>query len=88
MDCTVLVDPDGRYAFGGRHFVEAEYESLLGEMRKSCMKKGASSWTNTAQKDAATRDVLVFPAARLAGNRGRDMSHTGRTQELAGPASV
>jgi hypothetical protein len=52
------------------------------------MKKGASSWTNTAQKDAATRDVLVFPAARLAGNRGRDMSHTGRTQELAGPASV
>jgi hypothetical protein len=83
MDCTVLVDPDGRYAFGGRHFVEAEYESLLGEMRKSCMKKGASSWTNTAQKDAATRDVLVFLAARLAGNRGRDMGHTGRTQELA-----
>jgi hypothetical protein len=52
------------------------------------MKKGASSWTNTAQKDAATRDVLVFLDARLAGNKGRDVGHTGRTQELAGPVSV
>ena len=52
------------------------------------MKKGASFWTNTAQKDAATRDVLVFLDARLAGNQGLDVGRTGGTQEFAGRVSV
>ncbi|PNG50278.1 MULTISPECIES: alpha/beta fold hydrolase [unclassified Variovorax] len=68
MDCAVVVEPDGRYALGGKYFSEANYEELLGEMRKGCVKKGASFWTNTAQKEAATRDVLGFLDARLTGN--------------------
>ncbi len=66
MDCAVVVEPDGRYALGGKHFSEANYEDLLGEMRKSCVKKGASFWTNIAQKEAATRDVLEFLDVQLA----------------------
>ena len=66
MDCAVVVEPDGRYSTDGKHFSEANYAEMLGELKKSCMKKGASFWTNMAQKDAATRDVLNFLDVQLA----------------------
>ena len=66
MDCSVVVEPDGRYSTDGKHFSEANYAEMLGELKKSCMKKGASFWTNMAQKDAATRDVLTFLDVQLA----------------------
>ncbi|MBB1603537.1 dienelactone hydrolase family protein [Variovorax sp. UMC13] len=68
IDCEVFAEPDGRFAYGGKHFTEASYLALLGEMNKGCMKKGASFWTNVARKEEATRDVLAFLDAQFTRN--------------------
>lgn len=64
-DCTVRIEPDGRPSYGGKTYAAAD-PSLMSDIRKTCMKKGASIWSNPAQKEAATRDVIEFLDARLA----------------------
>ena len=45
---------------GGRAFTDGEFAPLLAEMRKSCMGKGGSTWTNLTQKASVTLEVIDF----------------------------
>jgi dienelactone hydrolase len=59
-DCNVLVERDGRSSYSGKSFAEGDTQGLHAEMRKSCVKRGASGWTNTTQKANLTLDLIEF----------------------------
>lgn len=59
MNCMVWVEPDGQQTYGDKKFPAAD-PAIYGELRRSCMKYGANIWTNVAQKEQATRDVIEF----------------------------
>jgi dienelactone hydrolase len=59
-DCTVLVEPDGRSTYVGKTFAESDTKGLIEEMRKSCIKRGGSGWTNLTQKANVTLDLIEF----------------------------
>ncbi len=58
MDCRVYLEEDGQYALAGKR--HANDSTIVEAMRTSCGRKGASFWTNTRQKEAATRDLIDF----------------------------
>jgi len=60
MDCTVLVEPDGRSTYADKTFAESDTKGLIEEMRKSCVKRGGSGWTNVTQKANVTLDLIDF----------------------------
>ena len=60
VDCTVLVEPDGRSTYVGKTFAESDTKGLIEEMRKSCIKRGGSGWTNLTQKANVTLDLIEF----------------------------
>lgn len=64
MDCLVQVEPDGQQTFGGKTYAATD-PALLEEMRRSCVKKGASIWSNPGQREVATRDLIEFLGANL-----------------------
>lgn len=65
MECVVHVEEDGSLTYGSKRY-PANDASVLDDMRKSCVKKGATIWTSPRQKEAATRDVLAFLSAAFA----------------------
>ncbi|WP_213953003.1 dienelactone hydrolase family protein [Variovorax sp. dw_954] len=60
VNCSVAVEPDGRSSYNGKTFAESDTAALIGEMRKSCIKRGGSGWTNLTQKAAVTFDLIEF----------------------------
>ncbi|MEJ8847592.1 dienelactone hydrolase family protein [Variovorax rhizosphaerae] len=64
MDCVVLLEPDGRQSYDGKTYASTD-PSLLDALRKTCVKKGASLWSNPGQRDVATRDLIEFLDANL-----------------------
>ena len=60
VDCTVLVEPDGRSTYAGKTFAESDTKGLIEEMRKSCIKRGGFGWTNLTQKANVTLDLIEF----------------------------
>ena len=59
MDCIVYVEEDGSSTYAAKRYTSDE-SLLIADLRKSCMKKGASVQTNNQQKAIATRDVIDF----------------------------
>ena len=59
LNCIVYLEEDGSVTYADKHYAQAD-PSLFSDVRKTCMRKGASIWTNTRQKEAATRDVIEF----------------------------
>ncbi|MDM0114377.1 dienelactone hydrolase family protein [Variovorax sp. J22R133] len=59
MDCVSILEPDGSFTFNDKTFPRTGV-GLLAEMRKTCAKRGATVWTNIAQKEAVTKDVIEF----------------------------
>lgn len=53
LDCTLFADEDGQFTFEGIRYVPNK-PSIIERIRKSCVRKGASIWTNQRQKEAAT----------------------------------
>jgi len=60
VNCSVAVEPDGRSSYNGKLFAESDTAALIGEMRKSCIRRGGSGWTNLTQKAAVTFDLIEF----------------------------
>ena len=60
VECTVPVERDGRSTYLGKTFAEGDTRALIAEMRKSCIKKGGSGWTNLTQKANLTLDLIDF----------------------------
>ena len=60
VDCNVLVERDGRFTYVGKTFAESDTSALIAEMRKSCIKRGGSGWTNLTQKANVTLDLIEF----------------------------
>jgi hypothetical protein len=60
LNCSVAVEPDGRSSYNGKIFAEIDTAALIGEMRKLCIKRGGSGWTNLTQKAAVTFDLIEF----------------------------
>lgn len=60
MACTAYVEEDGQITYAGKKYASNEDTSIISDMRKTCVKKGASVWTNPRQKESATRDVIDF----------------------------
>lgn len=59
IDCLIDVEPDGTHVYRGGRYV-LDDPRLLAEVRRTCMKKGATIWTNLRQKAQATQDVIAF----------------------------
>lgn len=59
MDCIVYIEENGSSTYAGNSYTSDE-SILIADLRKTCMKKGASVQTNIEQKAAATRDVIDF----------------------------
>ncbi|MEJ8823561.1 dienelactone hydrolase family protein [Variovorax humicola] len=59
-NCNVVVEPDGRFNYDGKTFAETDPAPLFTEMRKSCIKYGASIYTNVTQKANVTLDLIDF----------------------------
>lgn len=49
----------GSFTYEGKRYAPNDPQ-MINDMRRSCMRKGASVWTNVRQKRAATRDVIEF----------------------------
>ena len=67
MNCVAEVEPDGSLTYAGKSYAQGETAALARDMKTTCMKKGATFWTNLSQKQRATEDVTnflheVFPA--------------------------
>ena len=60
LTCKVPVELDGRMVLGARQFFENDYAALIAEMRKACMGKSGTAWTNLTQKANVTLDVIAF----------------------------
>jgi dienelactone hydrolase len=59
-ECTVIVETDGQESYAGKTYAVAGGDAIMSDMRRSCIKTGASFWTNPGQKEAVTRDVIDF----------------------------
>ncbi|MBC7788773.1 MAG: dienelactone hydrolase family protein [Anaerolineae bacterium] len=59
IDCVADVDSEGQLIYAGKKFASGDL-SVVAEMRKSCVKKGATMWTNPTQKQQVTEDVVSF----------------------------
>jgi dienelactone hydrolase len=59
IDCIVEISPEGHMVYAGKKYLQGDV-SILSDLRKSCMKRGATVWTNPTQKQRATEDVLAF----------------------------
>lgn len=55
-DATVCGGPLSQ-SHGGKTFPRADPE-IQEELKRSCVKHGANIWTNTTQKEQATRDAI------------------------------
>jgi dienelactone hydrolase len=60
VDCNVMVEPNGSSVYNGKTFPESDSSALFLEMHKSCMKIGASGYTNVTQKANVTLDLIDF----------------------------
>jgi hypothetical protein len=60
VNCNVVVEPDGSSVYEGKKFAETNSSELFVEMRKSCIKIGASGYTNVTQKANVTLDLIDF----------------------------
>lgn len=60
VDCRVDVDPDGRSVYVGQSFEESQFAALVEQMRKSCIRRGGSGYTNLTQKANVTLDLIDF----------------------------
>ena len=58
-DCVEYIEEDGNSTYAGKSY-KPDDKSIYLDMRKSCARKGASVWTNTEQKEIATRDAINF----------------------------
>ncbi|MBI3561599.1 MAG: dienelactone hydrolase family protein [Gammaproteobacteria bacterium] len=58
-ECTVYLEENGWRSYAGKKYAPAD-TSLLADLRNTCMRRGATVWTNLRQKHAATRDVIEF----------------------------
>ena len=58
--CNVLVEADGRWVYEDKTFAESDSSALFAEMRKSCMRRGATVWTSLTQKATVTLDLIEF----------------------------
>lgn len=58
-DCRLLVEDDGSMTLVDRRFA-ANDPTVLGAMKATCMRRGASIWTNPRQKERATSDSIAF----------------------------
>lgn len=65
MDCRLLVEQDGSLSLGERRFAAGD-PKVLPAMRATCMRKGASLWTNPWQKERATADAVAFAKSLFA----------------------
>ena len=59
MQCTLYLEDDGQVVHDGKRYGPND-TALIVELRKTCITKGASVWTNLTQKAAATLDVIEF----------------------------
>lgn len=59
MNCRLLVEEDGSMSLGDLRFVAGD-PSVLAAMRATCVRKGATVWTNLRQKEQATKDAIAF----------------------------
>jgi len=59
MGCVVFLEEDGQVVQDGKRY-RPDDAALVVELRKTCVTKGASMWTNQTQKAAATHDVIDF----------------------------
>jgi dienelactone hydrolase len=58
-ECDVLVEADGQETYAGTTYPPGG-DAIIAALRKSCVRTGASFWTNLRQKEVATRDVIDF----------------------------
>lgn len=63
-ECAWIVEDDLQLTYGGR--TTRNYAEFGRLVRDSCMKKGASVWTDQRQKEIATQDALAFVEKVLA----------------------
>jgi dienelactone hydrolase len=59
MDCMVYLEEGGHVLHDGRQYGPND-TALIAELRKTCVKKGATLWTNLTQKAAGTQDAIAF----------------------------
>ena len=60
VNCRVDVEPDGSSVYDGKSFSESQFAALVAQMRKSCMGRGGSGYTNLTQKVNVTLDLTDF----------------------------
>lgn len=68
VDCQGFIEPDGSASYDGKgypNYVGGGNPDLATDMNKTCVKKGATVWTNVTQKEAVTRDVIDFLNANM-----------------------
>lgn len=58
--CNVVVESDGRSSYNDKTFPESDSSALFVEMRKTCIRRGGSGWTNLTQKANVTIDLIAF----------------------------
>jgi dienelactone hydrolase len=57
--CMLYLEEGGYVVYEGKQYGPND-AALIVELRKSCVKRGASVWTNLGQKAAATADAIAF----------------------------
>lgn len=62
--CTWTVEDDGSVTYQGKR--RPNDTAFERELRNTCMRRGATVWTNLKQKDASTRDAVAFAERVLA----------------------
>ncbi len=60
INCVAEVDPDGSMTYAGKRYPQGEDMAVARDFKATCMKKGATFWTNLSQKQRATEDVTTF----------------------------
>lgn len=68
VDCQGFIEPDGSASYDGKgypNYVGGGNPALATDMNKTCVKKGATVWTNVMQKEAVTRDIIDFLNANM-----------------------
>ncbi len=58
--CVVEVADDGTRLYGGKSFALLDDEGIFKAMRSTCVKKGATVWTDLSVKKQATSDFIAF----------------------------
>lgn len=60
IDCVAEVEPDGSMMYAGKRYPQGEDMAVAREFKATCMKRGATFWTNLNQKQRSTEDVTAF----------------------------